>query len=102
MMFISQMDERHQCFVMKFLWLQEQGSKAIHAHIRGSLGDLVVSLPTLKQWLHRFRKDDTSCEDRTLPGTTDSFGICLSKFPSKQPFAAAKILRITSASVYQQ
>jgi hypothetical protein len=42
------MDERKQRFVIKFLWLQEQGSKEMHAHLRGTLGDLAVSLPTLK------------------------------------------------------
>jgi hypothetical protein len=56
------MDERDQRFVIKFLWLQEQGSKVIHAHLRGTLGDLAVSLPTAKQWLHRSREGDTSCE----------------------------------------
>jgi hypothetical protein len=58
------MDEREQRFVIKFLWLQEQGSKAIHAHLRGTLGDLAVSLLTMKRWLHRFREGDTSCKDR--------------------------------------
>jgi hypothetical protein len=39
------MDEWEQRFVIKFLWLQEQGSKAICAHLRGALGDLAASLP---------------------------------------------------------
>jgi hypothetical protein len=38
------MDEREQRSVIKFLWLQEQRSKAIHTHLRGTLGDLAVSL----------------------------------------------------------
>jgi hypothetical protein len=47
------MDEREQRFVIKFLWLQERGSKAIHAPLRATLEDLAVSLPTVKLWLRR-------------------------------------------------
>jgi hypothetical protein len=48
------LDEREQRFVIKFLWLQEQGSKAIHAHLRGTVGDCAVSLPTMKRRLRRY------------------------------------------------
>jgi hypothetical protein len=85
------MDERERCFVIKFLWLQEQGSKAICAHLRGTLGDLAVSLPTVKRWSHRFSEGDTSGEDRNRAGIPLTIlKDVLSKFLSKYPFAPAK------------
>jgi transposase len=63
------MDKREQRSVIKFLWLQEQGSKAIHARLRGTLEDLTVSLPTVKRWLGRFTEGDISCKDRNRTGT---------------------------------
>jgi hypothetical protein len=42
------MDEREQRFIIKFLWLQEQGSKVVQAHLRDTLGDLAMSLPTVE------------------------------------------------------
>jgi transposase len=85
------MDEREQRFAINFLWLQEQGSKAIHAHLRGTLGDLTASLPAVKRWLRRFREGDTSCENSNRAGKLDTiFGDVLLKFFSKCPFASAK------------
>jgi hypothetical protein len=43
------MNEREPRFVIKFLWVQEQRSKAMHAHLRGTLGDLTVSLSAVKR-----------------------------------------------------
>jgi hypothetical protein len=43
------MDEHGQCFVIKFLWLQEHDSKVIPAQLRRRLGICVVSLPTVKR-----------------------------------------------------
>jgi hypothetical protein len=85
------MDEREQGFAIKFLWLQEQGSKAIHTHLRGTPGDLTVSLPPVKQRLRRFREGDTSCEDRIRARRPLTIlGDVLSKFVFKYPFASAK------------
>jgi transposase len=85
------MDEREQRFVIKSLWLQEQGSKAIHAHLRGTLGDLAMSLPGVKRWLRRFREGDTSCEDRNRAGEPlTNLRDVLSKFFSKYSCASAK------------
>jgi transposase len=85
------MDEREQHFVIKFLWLQEQGSKVIPAHVRGTLGNLAVSLPTVKWWLHRFREGDTSCEDRNrAERPLTILGEVLSKLLSKYSFVSAK------------
>jgi hypothetical protein len=85
------MGEQEQRFVIQFLWLQEQGSKEIHGHLRGIFGDLAVSVPTVKQSLHWFREGDASCKDRNRaerPLTIS--GEVLSKFLSKNPFASAK------------
>jgi hypothetical protein len=85
------MDEREQRFIIKFLRLQEQGSKAIHYHLGGTLGHLAVSLPAVKRWLRRFKEGDTSCEDRNRAGRPLTImGDILSKFLSKYPFASAK------------
>jgi hypothetical protein len=59
------MDEREQRFVTYFLWLQEHVSKAMHAHLRGTLGDLAVSFANVKRWFRGFREGDASCKDRT-------------------------------------
>jgi hypothetical protein len=88
------MDEREQHFVIKCLWLQEQGSKVIHTHLRGAVRDLAVSLPTVKRWLRCFREGETSCEDRNRAGRP--FTILMdvsSKFLSEYPFASAKNIR---------
>jgi transposase len=85
------MDELEQCFIIKFLWLQEQRSKAIHAHLWGTLGDRVVSLPPVKRWLRRFREGDTSCGGRNRAGRPLTIlRDAWSKFLSKYPFASAK------------
>jgi transposase len=85
------MNEREQHFVIKFLWLQEQGSKAIHAHLRGTLGDLPVSLPTVKRWLRRFRKGETSYKDRSRAREPLTIlGDVSLKLLSKYPFASGK------------
>jgi transposase len=85
------MNEWEQRFVIKFLWLQEQGSRAIHAHLRGTLEDLAVSFPTVKRWLRRFREGDTSCKDRNRVGRPLAiFRDVLLRFASKCPFAMAK------------
>jgi transposase len=85
------MDEREQHFVIKFLWLQEQGSKEIHVHLRGTLGDLAVSLLTVKRCLRRFREGDTSCKLRNRARRPLTIlGDALLKFLSKYPFASPK------------
>jgi histone-lysine N-methyltransferase SETMAR len=85
------MDEREQRVVIKFLWLQKQGSKVIHADLRGTLGDLAVSLPSVKRWLRRFREGNTSCEDGNRAGRPLTIlRYVLSKFLSKCLFASAK------------
>jgi transposase len=85
------MDEWGQRFVVKFFWLQEQGSKIIHAPLRGTLGNLAVSLPTVKQWLRRFREGDSSCKDRNRPGRPPAIlRDVLSKLLSKYLFPSAK------------
>jgi transposase len=62
------MEEREQGVVIKSLWGQEHGTKMIHAHLRGTLGAAAVSLPTVKQWMRRFRKGGTSGEDKSRLG----------------------------------
>jgi transposase len=85
------MDEREERFVIKFLWLPEQWSKSIHAHLRGTLGDLAVSLPNIKRWLRRFREGDTCFEEGNRAGRPPAiFGDVSSKFFSKYPFVSAK------------
>jgi hypothetical protein len=85
------MDEREWRIVIKFLWLQEQGSRTIHAHFHDTLGDLAVSLPTVKRWLHRFREGNTFSKHRNRPRRSLTFlGDVLSKFLSKFLFGSAK------------
>jgi hypothetical protein len=43
------MNEQEHRFAIKFLSVQEQGIKATHAHLRGTLGDLAVFLPNVKR-----------------------------------------------------
>jgi histone-lysine N-methyltransferase SETMAR len=87
------MNEHKQRFEIKFIWLQEHGSKVIHAQLRGILGPCAVSLPTVKRWLRRFRAGDTSCEDQPRSGRPLAIlGDVLGKFLSKHPFASAKIM----------
>jgi transposase len=84
-------NEQEQRLALKFLWLQEQGSKAIHAHLRGTLKDLAVSLPTVKRWLRHFREGNTSCKGRNIAGRPLAIlGDVLSKFVSKYPFGLVK------------
>jgi hypothetical protein len=87
------MDEREQCVVIKFLWLQEQRCKLIHAHLRGTLGALTVSLLTVKWLVCRFREGNTSCKDKTRSGRSLTiFEDVLSKFLLKYPIASANII----------
>jgi hypothetical protein len=91
------MDEREQRLVIKIFWLQAQGSMAIHTHLRGTLGHLAVSLPTVKRRLRRFREGDISCEDGNRAGRLLTIlGDVLSKFPSKIPVFFGKEYRESS------
>jgi transposase len=84
------MDEREQHFVIRRLWLQEQESKVIHAHLRGTLENFALPLPTVKRWLRRFREGDTSCENRNRAGRLLTIlGDSLPKFLFKYMFASA-------------
>jgi transposase len=62
------MDEREQRVVIKFLWLEEYGTKVIHAHLPGTLGATAVSLRTVKRWVRHFREGYTSCKDKPRLG----------------------------------
>jgi transposase len=67
------------------------GEQIIQVHLRATLGDLGVSLPTVKRWLSSFREGDRYCEDRNRAGRPFTLlGDVLSKFFSKYPFGSAQ------------
>jgi hypothetical protein len=45
------MDEQEQRFVVKFLWLQGLGRKAIHTQLSGTPAEITLSLSTVQRWL---------------------------------------------------
>jgi hypothetical protein len=86
------MDGPEQCIVLKFLWLQEHGTKLIHA-----LGTPAMSLPTVKRSAYRLREGDTACEDKTRLGRPLTIlGDVLSKFLLNIRLSLSRLLRCTS------
>jgi hypothetical protein len=87
------MDEREQRFVIKFLWFQALGGKAIDAQLSSTLVGTALSFSTVQRWLRRFKEENTSCEDVEQPyRPMVIIGDILCKFFARYPFASAKKL----------
>jgi hypothetical protein len=78
-------DIREESFLIKFLWLQEQETKAIRATFCCTLGNLTESLPTLKQWFvdsgkatHPVTMETHSLGRRFVKSATEA-SVCFSK-----------------------
>jgi transposase len=87
------MDEREQRFVIKLLWLQGLGKKAIHAQLSSRLAGTDLSLSIVQRWLRHFKEGNTSYENAARPRRpTVIIGDILSKFLARYPFASAKVM----------
>jgi hypothetical protein len=84
------MDEREQRFVIKFLWPQGLGGKAIHAQLSNMPAGTALSLSTVQTWLHRFKEGNTSCEDANR--LMVNIGDIMRMFLASYPFAPAKVM----------
>jgi hypothetical protein len=84
------MDEREERFIIKFLWLQEQGSKAIHAHLRAlSEISLCLFLPCNGGCVASGKAIHPAKTKQSQKIPYNSRAI-LSKLLSEYPFASAK------------
>jgi transposase len=53
--------------VVKFLFLQDNAPKEIHAILRETLGEHALSYATVKNWVYQFKHDFSTC-DAPRPG----------------------------------
>jgi hypothetical protein len=81
-----------QHVVIKFLWLQEHGTKMTHVHLRRTFGAAAVSVPTVKQWVRHFMEGSILRRDK--PRFSRPLAILrdvLTKFLLNYPLASAKM-----------
>jgi transposase len=87
------MDEREQRFVIKFLWRQGLGGKAIHAQLLSTLVGTALSLLTVRRWIRHLKEGNTSCEDARQPGRPMVIaGDIIRKFLARYPVASVKVM----------
>jgi histone-lysine N-methyltransferase SETMAR len=94
-MYVSQipMDNFEQRIVMKFLFLQGKGYKAIHTEVHGVLGQEAVSLSTAKRWCQRFKQGQFDLNDEIRPGRPAlDIADTISQLLKDEPFLSARVL----------
>jgi hypothetical protein len=62
------MDRIEQRVIAKYFFLKGEKSKLIHKELATTLQGNAISLPTIKNWLRKFKSDDFSCSDEERPG----------------------------------
>jgi transposase len=92
-------ENREQRYAMKFLFLQETRSKAIHGKLSEVLEEAAVSLATVKRWRQRVKDGNLSHDDEFGSGRPRSdIGEAISQFLSREPFLFARGLKNRLAS----
>jgi hypothetical protein len=87
------MDKREHRFIIKFLWLQGLGEKAIHAQLSNRLAGTAQSLSTVQRQFRRFKDGNTLCEDAERPSRSMVvIGDILRKFFAGYSFASAELI----------
>jgi hypothetical protein len=62
------MDRIKQRVMVKYFFLKRHGCKFIHKELENTLQDNAISLPTVKNWLKKFKSGDLSSGDEERPG----------------------------------
>jgi hypothetical protein len=87
------MEKSEQRFVIKFFFLKDLSSKAIHRELITVLGSTAYSLSQIKEWRARFKAGDLSCEDQFRTDRPPHvLGKALSDFLEEFPFVTAEII----------
>jgi transposase len=88
-----QMEKSEQRFVIKFLFLEGLGVKAIHRKLTAVLASTAYSLSQVKEWRARFATGDISCQDQFRTGRPPHvLAKDLSDFLEEFPFTSAAVI----------
>jgi hypothetical protein len=87
------MEEFEQRFVIKFLFIKDLRSKAIHSRLDAALAAVARSLTQVEEWIGRFKTGDSSCQDHCCTGRPSSdLAEALCNLLKEFPFAPSKFL----------
>jgi hypothetical protein len=89
---ISQMEKSEQRFVIKFLFLESLGAKAIHRELSAVLGHIAYSLVQVREWRSCFASGDLSCQDQFKTGRPFMFWRSFSPISLRNFLSPAAIL----------